>query len=518
MEKFEVNILGCGSAIPTGKHMTTAQLVNVHDKVFLVDCGEGTQTQIWKSGIKVTYMDNIFISHAHGDHFFGLIPLLSSLSLMLDRKDDINVFIPEGLKDMLALMLKEFCWTPFKVNLFTFDCETVQTLYEDDELVVETIPLKHGVPCCGFLFREKPKSNVLLPEKCLSYGISVREFKKIKAGNDYVLADGTVIPNSELAVPSSFIPRCYAFCSDTAYNPAMIPQIKDVDLLYHETTFIAEDEQQAAKAYHSTTIQAATIARDANVGRLIIGHYSIRYGGEREFEREARSVFPNAEACQEGMTFAVEHLSAEEKSQNMVRVCESSVVPDTTEDTVKIGIVEQDGMKIDMDNGVLIGAAADITIAHVPEGVKAIAPLAFKNCEQLQEVVVPFGVQDIGKSAFQGCKSLQTVVLPDGITVLRESMFKWCCSLKSVRLPDDLETVEKWAFRGCEGLESLALPRSLQSVGIAAFQDCRSLQNLELPNGIKYLQLNVFKGCPHLQDIEIPTECLVFEGNRKEKR
>lgn len=517
MEKFEVNILGCGSAIPTGKHMTTAQLVNVHDRMFLVDCGEGTQTQIWKSGIKVTNMDHIFISHAHGDHFFGLIPLLSSLSLMLDRKEDINIFVPAGLKEMLELMLKEFCWTPFKVNVLTFDGKTVQTLYEDDVLTVETIPLKHGVPCCGFLFREKPKSNVLLPEKCLSYGISVREFNKIKAGNDYTLPDGTVIPNAELTAPSEFIPRSYAFCSDTAYNPAMIPQIKDVDLLYHETTFIAEDEEQAAKAYHSTTIQAATTARDANVGKLIVGHYSIRYGGEREFEREVQSVFPNAEACQEGMTFEIEHLTEEEKTANLSRTIDiqnaalEGVAPE------RLGIKVIDRMKIDMDNGILIGVDTDIIDAVIPECVKTIAPLAFKNCEQLARITIPSTVQDIGKSAFQGCKALQTITFPDNITILRESMFKWCSSLQKVHLPQKLEVIDKWVFRGCEKLEELDLPDSLQSIGIAAFQDCSSLRGLKLPSRLKYLQLNVFKGCPLLQNVEIPSDCLVFEGNKEKK-
>lgn len=141
MEKFEVNILGCGAAIPIGRHMTTSQLVNVHDKLFMVDCGEGTQTQIWKSGIKLTNMDNIFISHAHGDHFFGLVPLLSSLNLMLGRTKDINVFVPEDLKDILMLMLKELCHIPFNVNINTFMGNSNQKIYEDEEMEIETIPL-----------------------------------------------------------------------------------------------------------------------------------------------------------------------------------------------------------------------------------------------------------------------------------------------------------------------------------------------------------------------------------------
>lgn len=305
MEKFEVNILGCGAAIPIGRHMTTSQLVNVHDKLFMVDCGEGTQTQIWKSGIKLTNMDNIFISHAHGDHFFGLVPLLSSLNLMLGRTKDINVFVPEDLKDILMLMLKELCHIPFNVNINTFMGNSNQKIYEDEEMETETIPLKHDIPCCGFLFREKPKKRVLLPEKCLSYDIPKRDFKLIKSGNDYILPDGTLISNKELTAPSEFVPRSYAYCSDTAYNPSMVSQLKDVDLLYHETAFLANDKNRAINAFHSTTHQAANIAKSANARKLIIGHYSIRYDDEQQFEQEVKSIFPNAEACNEGMVFRV---------------------------------------------------------------------------------------------------------------------------------------------------------------------------------------------------------------------
>ena len=305
MEKFKVNILGCGAAIPIVRHMTTSQLVNVHDKLFIVDCGEGTQTQVWKSNMKLTNMDNIFISHAHGDHFFGLVPLLSSLNLMLGRTKDINVFVPENLKDILTLMLKELCHIPFNVNINTFTGDSVQKLYEDEEIEIETIPLKHSVPCCGFLFREKPKKRVLLPEKCLSYGIPKCDFKLIKDGGDYMLPNGTLIFNEELTTPSKFVPRSYAYCSDTAYNPSMVSQLRGVDLLYHETTFLANDENQAINAFHSTTVQAANIAKSADVRKLIIGHYSIRYDDEQLFEQEVRTIFPNAEACNEGIIFDV---------------------------------------------------------------------------------------------------------------------------------------------------------------------------------------------------------------------
>ena len=302
MEKFEVNILGCGSAVPTARHMTTAQLVNVHDKLFLVDCGEGTQTQIWKSGIKVTNMNHIFISHAHGDHFFGLVPLVSSLNLMLGRTADLHLWLPIDLEEPLRRDFEQFCCTPFQVIMHPLDTTKQMVIYEDKEMKIETIPLNHRVPCCGFLFSEKPKLPVLLPEKCKAYGIPPREFGKIKNGANWTMEDGRVIPNSEFTVESDFVPRKYAYCSDTAYFPEMIPQIQGVDLLYHEATFTSEDEQQASNAAHSTAAQAATIAKDANVKQLAIGHYSIRYDDETELLTEAQSVFPNTIACQEGMT------------------------------------------------------------------------------------------------------------------------------------------------------------------------------------------------------------------------
>ena len=305
MEKFEINILGCGSAVPTARHMTTAQLVNIHEKMFLVDCGEGTQTQIWKSGIKVTNMNHIFISHAHGDHFFGLVPLISSLTLMLARTEDLHLWLPADLEEPLRRDIEQYCFLSFKLIMHPIDTTGRMVLYEDKEMMVETIPLNHRVACCGFLFSEKPKLPVLLPEKCKAYGIPPRELGKIKAGADWRLEDGTVVPNSELTVPSDFVPRKYAYCSDTVYYPEIIPQIKGVNLLYHEATFTLEDEQQAANAAHSTAAQAATIARDAQVGQLLIGHYSIRYDDETVLLTEAQNIFPKTRASQEGMTIEV---------------------------------------------------------------------------------------------------------------------------------------------------------------------------------------------------------------------
>ncbi len=301
MEKFEVNILGCGSAVPTARHNTTAQLVNIHEKLFLVDCGEGTQKQLWSQGIRTTNLNHIFISHMHGDHFFGLLPLLSSLGLMLNRSTDLHLYLPTEMQEPLQYDIEKYCYLPYQVIFHPIDTKIKTVLYEDKVIIIESIPLHHRVPCCGFLFKEKSKANVLLPDRCRQYGIPPQEFGKIKNGADYRLPNGTIVPNSELTALSDFVPRTYAYCSDTAYYPAIIEQIKEATLLYHEATFIEEDAAQAESTAHSTSRQAAMIARDAGVHQLAIGHYSIRYEDENTLLSEAQSVFPNTIATQEGL-------------------------------------------------------------------------------------------------------------------------------------------------------------------------------------------------------------------------
>ena len=515
MEKFEINILGCGAAVPTARHMTTAQLVNIHDKMFLVDCGEGTQTQIWKSGIRVTNMNHIFISHAHGDHFFGLIPLLSSMRLMLERTDAVHVYVPEGLKESLEGLLNTWCNLSFPVIIHTHDGKSRTVLYEDDELTVETIPLQHTVPCSGFLFCEKPKRPVLLPEKCLSYGISLRDFNRIKNGEDYVLADGTVVPNSELTTPSPFVPRSYAFCSDTAYSPDIVSQLDGIDLLYHEATFTADEEAMAAKTLHSTTIQAAEIAKAAHVGKLIIGHYSVRYAGEHQHENEARQVFPNSVACQEGMTFQVEKLSEEETEANMSVLPESPVTHKKERAKETESIVVQNGLRIDRKRKVVTGADDDVKEVVIPQEIESVGALAFKNLKSLRRIVIHEGVSCIGKAAFQGCSSLQSVIIPTTIDEIREMTFKDCVSLAEVTVPEGVTDIGKWAFRGCLSLRHASLPSTLKSIGIGAFQDCAELSQLTLPAGLEHLQLNAFKGCKALDGtLIIPSGCLDFEGRQ----
>ncbi len=305
MEKFEINILGCGSAVPTARHNTTAQLVNIHEKIFMVDCGEGTQKQLWSQGIRTSNLNHIFISHMHGDHFFGLIPLLSSFGLMLNRTTDLHLYLPTEMQESLLYDIEKYCYLPYHVIFHPIDTKIKTVLYEDKEIIIESIPLFHRVPCCGFLFKEKPKANVLLPDRCRQYGIPPQEFGKIKIGSDYQLPNGTVVSNSELTAPSDFVPRTYAYCSDTAYYPAIIEQIKGATLLYHEATFIEEDAAQAESTAHSTAKQAAMIAHDADVRQLVIGHYSMRYEDENILLSEAQSVFQNTIASHEGMVLQI---------------------------------------------------------------------------------------------------------------------------------------------------------------------------------------------------------------------
>ncbi|MBR1465531.1 MAG: ribonuclease Z [Bacteroidaceae bacterium] len=305
MERFEVNILGCGAAFPNQRHMTSGQLVCVHNERFMVDCGEGIQAQIWKFGFKTANLNHIFISHAHVDHFYGLLPFVSSLDLIQNRKSPLHIWLPEDLKEPLEYDFTTYCKLSFPLLMHGIDTCKAAVLYDGRNMTVESIPLNHRTPCCGFLFREKKKPRVLLPQKCLALGIPQTEFGRIKAGADWRKPDGTVIPNSELTTECTFQPRSYAYCSDTSYNPAMIPQIQGTTLLYHEATYLQSEIDQAEKYGHSTAAQAAATARAAAVKQLLIGHFSSRYDDDSLFLKEAQAIFPNTIASNEGMTVEV---------------------------------------------------------------------------------------------------------------------------------------------------------------------------------------------------------------------
>lgn len=300
MEKFEVNILGCGSALPTTRHYPSSQVVNIREKLFMIDCGEGTQTQLRRSRLKFSRLNRIFISHLHGDHCFGLIGLLSTFGL-LGRTATMHIHAPEELDTLMKPQLDFFCkGIDYKVEFHSFDTHTPTTIYDDRSVSVQTIPLKHRLPCCGFLFREKATPNHILRDMIDFYEVPTYAINRIKNGEDYELPDGTIVPNSRLTRPSA-PPRSYAYCSDTIYLPQLADVVRDVDLLYHEATFAQSEAARAKETFHTTAAQAAQLAKDAAVKKLLIGHYSARYDDESILLHEAREVFPTTIAAKENL-------------------------------------------------------------------------------------------------------------------------------------------------------------------------------------------------------------------------
>jgi len=304
MEKFELHILGCGSALPTTRHFATSQVLNVRDKLFMIDCGEGCQMQFRRSRLKFSRLNHIFISHLHGDHCFGLLGLISSFGL-LGRTADLHIYSPAGLEELLQPMLKFFCDNlPYKVFFHAFETKRPTLIYEDRSLAVTTIPLKHRIACCGFLFAEQPTLNHIIRDMVDFYEIPLYELNRIKSGEDYVTADGTVVPNARLTIPAD-PPRKYAYCSDTIYRESVIEQIKEVNLLFHEATFAQKEQARARETFHTTAAQAATIAKKANVKQLVIGHFSARYEDESVLLEEAQMVFPETILARENLCITI---------------------------------------------------------------------------------------------------------------------------------------------------------------------------------------------------------------------
>lgn len=292
MEKFELHILGCGSALPTTRHFATSQVVNLRDKLFMIDCGEGAQMQLRKSRLKFSRLNHIFISHLHGDHCFGLMGLISTFGL-LGRTAELHIHSPKGLEELLTPMLNFFCHTlAYKVIFHEFDTRQTSVVYEDRSMTVTTIPLQHRIPCCGFLFAEKARPNHIIRDMVDFYKVPVYELNRIKNGSDYVTPEGEVIANTRLTRPSD-PPRKYAYCSDTIFRPEIVKQLSGVDLLFHEATFAESELARAKETYHTTAAQAARIALEAGVRQLVIGHFSARYEDESILLKEASAVFPN---------------------------------------------------------------------------------------------------------------------------------------------------------------------------------------------------------------------------------
>ncbi len=298
MEPFRIYILGCGSALPTLRHNASSQLVEVRERLLMLDCAEGTQTQMRKSHLHFAKLSRVFISHLHGDHCFGLIGMISTFGL-LGRTAPLHVHAPEALGPMLHDQIAFFTHDlGFEVVFHAVDTSRQAVVYEDNSITVESIPLEHRMPTCGYLIREKPQLPHIRPEMLEAYGIPRSQINNIKMGADWITSEGDVIPNARLVTPAD-PPRSYAYCSDTRYMPTLHEQVKGVNTLYHESTY-GEDKIQSAEKYcHSTARQAAMVARDAGVGQLLLGHYSSRYEDENVLLEEAKVVFENTRLTNE---------------------------------------------------------------------------------------------------------------------------------------------------------------------------------------------------------------------------
>ena len=300
METLSVHILGCGSALPTTKHNPSAQALTLRGKVYLVDCGEGTQLQIRRQGLHFGRIHTIFISHLHGDHCFGLPGLLSTLS-MLGRTGELHIHGPEGLTEYIDAHRKSFlAECSYEIITHEHDYRKSEVIHEDPSLCVRSLPLSHRIPTMGFLFEERCAARHLDKPAVDFYQVPRCCYPAILLGESYTAQDGSIIPNNRLTKPGR-IPRRYAYCSDTEYLPNLIEQVRGVDLLYHEATFGEDLRARLATTAHSTAREAATIALKAEVKRLLIGHYSSRYTDVTPLLDEARSVFPNTTAAQEGL-------------------------------------------------------------------------------------------------------------------------------------------------------------------------------------------------------------------------
>ena len=304
MSDFSVTILGCGSAKPSLRHYTSAQIVNHRGNLFLIDCGEGVQRAMLRNGISMHKIGHIFLSHLHGDHCLGLVGLISTLGLG-QRTGKIVIHACSDAETVFRPLFDFFCpQLSMEVEFQAFDHTKSEVIYEDRSLEVQTIPLHHRVPCAGFLFREKQKPRHLLVEECQKYNIPTAYYQSITLGNDWTDGNGTVIPNASLTTDPS-PSKSYAYCSDTIYAESIVPVIKGCDLLYHEATFANDLAATAKERGHSTALEAGKIASLAQVKQLVIGHFSSRYDGDGETELldEAKSVFENTELAKESKIF-----------------------------------------------------------------------------------------------------------------------------------------------------------------------------------------------------------------------
>lgn len=302
---MNLTVLGCYAATPRTLTNPTSQVLEMQNRLFLIDCGEGTQVQLRKNKIKFSKINQIFISHLHGDHCYGLIGLVSTF-MSLARVNDLHIYGPKGIKQIINLQLRlSNSWTSYKLIFHELTSTESEVIFEDEKVIVSTIPLKHRVYTNGFLFQEKVGERKLDINAVQEYEIETCYFQNIKNGKDITLDDGRVIPNEKLsfdALPT----KSYAFCSDTVYDESIVPLIKDVDVLYHESTFLDSEEHLSGKTMHCTAKQAAKIALKANVGQLVLGHFSTRYPSIELFREEAQTIFENVLLADDGKSFDFE--------------------------------------------------------------------------------------------------------------------------------------------------------------------------------------------------------------------
>ena len=301
MAKFSVHILGCGSATPSLRHLPACQVIDFRDRLLMIDCGEGAQLSMRRQHLKFSRLTDIFISHLHGDHFLGLPGLLSTLALN-QESGTVTVHIAADGARLLRNIMNVLCReTSFELRYNIFDPDKGGVILDDKNLVVTAFPLYHRVPCSGFRFEEKPKLRHIRGDMAKFHNIPVYRLNVIKEGADFVTPDGRVIPNAVLTTDADKSVS-YAYCSDTAYDTRVVDAVKDVDVLYHEATYGDDQQAKAAPRGHSTAREAARIASAAHVGRLYLGHFSKSILDEEPLVQQAREIFPNTYACNEGMT------------------------------------------------------------------------------------------------------------------------------------------------------------------------------------------------------------------------
>ena len=304
--KFELTILGSNSALPKVNRFSTAQILNISEQLFLIDCGEGTQIQLRRFKIKFSKINHIFISHLHGDHIYGLPGLISTFSL-LGRKKSLHIYCNSSFEKILSTLLNSLeGHLNYKIIYHYTDTKDKKIIFENKIVTVEAFPLKHKLATTGFLFKEKQQLPTLRKDKLEFYNVPIALRKGIKEGNDYTDDEGKTIQNSKLT-KDIIAPRSYAFCSDTQYSTKTADYVKNVDLLYHEATFLEDMKSRAKETMHSTAKDAAIVAKEANAKTLLIGHYSSRYNKTNKHITEAKEVFENVFAVEDGLKFAVKN-------------------------------------------------------------------------------------------------------------------------------------------------------------------------------------------------------------------